>query len=58
MYDDVFNLQRLPALENRAAPQRPRENPSMVNGGATLLGEMLVEGYGFGSASRFIGVVN
>ena len=29
----------------------------MVNGGATLSGEMLGKGYGFRSASRLIGVV-
>ena len=29
----------------------------MVNGRATLSGEMLGKGYGFGSASHFVGVV-
>src|SRR5829696_583252 len=38
-------------------PSRARADPSMVNGGATLSGEMLGKGYGFRSASRLIGVV-
>jgi hypothetical protein len=46
----------LPALENGGSPTRGRADPSMVNGGATLSGEMLGKGYGFGSASRLIGV--